>query len=89
MQGVSGMISMQNVRSVILRHRCAVVCRTVCIVLMALLSGCQDTADLRPAIGSAAATPLKVLATVGMVADLVKQIGGEHTRVTAIDGAGR
>ena len=79
---------MQIVRTVILRHRCDVVCRTVCIALMALFSGCHDTADVRPAIGSAAATPLRVLATVGMVADLVKQIGGDHTAVKQLMGSG-
>ena len=75
------MISMQIVRTVILRHRCDVACRTVCIALMALFSGCHDTADVRPAIGSAAAAPLTVLATAVLAAALVKHIGGDHTPV--------
>ncbi len=59
------------------------------IVLMAfLLSGCQDAADLNPTFEAATVKPLKVLATVGMVADLVKQIGGGHISVTQLMGPG-
>ena len=51
----------------------------IAVLLSVLLSGCQKTPDLNPASESDIAQPIKVLATVGMVADLVKQIGGEHT----------
>lgn len=61
------------------------------ILLALLLSGCQNAADKSaPSAsgGSGAAKPIKVLATVGMVADLVKQIGGEYTSVKQLMGAG-
>ncbi len=60
----------------------------VVVLLAFLLSGCQKAADLKPTSGSETAQPIKVLATVGMVADLVKQIGGEHTRVKQLMGPG-
>lgn len=59
------------------------------LVLAALLiSGCQDGPVRNPTSEAAAATPLRVLATVGMVADLVKQIGGEYISVKQLMGPG-
>jgi manganese/zinc/iron transport system substrate-binding protein len=64
-------------------------CGALCIVLMAFLSsGCQDTADQSPTSKTATPQPIKALATVGMVADLVKQIGGGHATVTQLMGPG-
>ncbi|RLT21854.1 MAG: ABC transporter substrate-binding protein, partial [Planctomycetota bacterium] len=58
------------------------------VVLSVLLSGCQKAADIDPTSESDNAQRIKVLATVGMVADLVKQIGGEHTNVQQLMGPG-
>jgi len=53
-----------------------------------MLAGCQD--DTAPSSKAAedSNAPIKVLATVGMVADLVRQVGGEHTNVKQLMGAG-
>jgi len=59
-------------------------------VLFAILfSGCQQQNAGRSSSPDAFhAKQINVLATVGMVADLVKQIGGEHTNVKQLMGAG-
>lgn len=62
--------------------------RFFAVLLSVLLSGCQKAADPEQTSGSDIAQPIKVLATVGMVADLVKQIGGEHTSVKQLMGPG-
>jgi len=80
---------MWTVRSMILTRHHDFGYGTICFALAALLlSGCQNAADRNLASESGSAKPLNVLATVGMVADLVKQIGGEHTRVTQLMGPG-
>lgn len=58
------------------------------LLLAALLTGCQNNATPSSEAAPGSGTPLKVLATVGMVADLVQQIGGEHTHVKQLMGAG-
>ncbi len=53
-----------------------------------MLTGCQNNATPSSDVAANSGTPLKVLATVGMVADLVQQIGVEHTQVRQLMGAG-
>ena len=65
----------------------AAICRGV-LALMLCLTGCDNRPVSGPASGSGAVPPIKVLATVGMVADLVHQIGGDHTTVTQLMGPG-
>lgn len=60
----------------------------IAVVALILLSGCQPAADRAPPVGSDPTQQIKVLATVGMVADLVQQIGGEHTHVKQLMGPG-
>jgi manganese/zinc/iron transport system substrate-binding protein len=74
-----------------------VVWRAVCSAALALcLSGCHEQAD---GAGSATAGapvvrhhkgdgPIGVVATTGMVADLVKHVGGSHVEVSALMGEG-
>ncbi len=57
-------------------------------LLAFLLSGCQPTADSPTTPPEGTAKKINVLATVGMVADLVKQIGGDHTSVRQLMGSG-
>ena len=52
-------------------------------VALALLCGCSGADD-----ASDATRPIRVTTTVGMVADIVKQVGGESVDVTALMGAG-
>ena len=57
---------------------------------VALCVGCSSSHD---SSGPPAATfdskyPIQVIATVGMVADIVRNVGGEHVEVTQIMGAG-
>jgi len=57
------------------------------LVLVLCVAGCEH-ASVRPADSGNGAALIKTLATVGMVADLVRQIGGEHTIVTQLMGSG-
>lgn len=61
-------------------------------LLLAALAGCGGENAWQPAAargGDAAGTrPLQVIATVGMVADLVEHVGGPHVAVRAIMGPG-
>ncbi|HVX11893.1 MAG TPA: zinc ABC transporter substrate-binding protein [Pirellulales bacterium] len=63
------------------------------LVLLAIsLSGCHEQADGSSAkskadVGGGTAST-RVVATTGMVADLVKQVGGPHVEVTALMGEG-
>ena len=65
-------------------------CSIFLTVLLALLSaGCQhQNAGPSSSPDSVHAEQTKVLATVGMVADLVHQIGGDHAHVKQLMGAG-
>ena len=58
------------------------------LLLALLLSGCQETVDSAARQTADTAKRSNVLATVGMVADLVKQIGGDHTSVRQLMGSG-
>jgi manganese/zinc/iron transport system substrate-binding protein len=71
------------------------VTKQIAILLLVTLSvGCERTESARsvaPAASSAAFRgegPIRAIATVGMVADIVRNVGGEHVTVTQIMGAG-
>lgn len=53
-------------------------------VLLLLVIGCQKSPPAAPGVDK----PLRAIATVGMVADLVRNVGGEHVEVTQLFGAG-
>jgi manganese/zinc/iron transport system substrate-binding protein len=55
---------------------------TVASALLMVLTGCQD------APASRGKYPIRVVCTTGMVADLVRNVGGEHVQVTALMKAG-
>jgi len=43
----------------------------------------------QPDLGAAASRPpVKIVATIGMIADVAREVGGEHVRVTALMGEG-
>ena len=60
----------------------------------ALFTGCGDGStanDVEPASGKqsyAGSYPIRVVCTTGMVADLVKNVGGGHVEITTLMGAG-
>ena len=56
------------------------------LIVFAFIGGAAHAQDvpLSPCI----APEIKVVATVGMIADMVRNIGGECTQVTALMGAG-
>lgn len=54
-------------------------------VVAILLSGCNSQPKATPGSGK---NVLKVVATTGMVADMVRAVGGEHVQVTTLMGAG-
>jgi manganese/zinc/iron transport system substrate-binding protein len=58
------------------------------LLLAAMLAGCRDNAAPSSIDATNMKQPTSVLATVGMVADLVRHVGGEHTNVRQLMGAG-
>lgn len=63
-----------------------------CIVL-GILAGCNGAGDRPVGTTSSSADnnrnhPIRAIATVGMVADIVRHVGGEHVNVTQIMGSG-
>lgn len=59
----------------------------VFLFVLTMLSACgQATAPAAPAAD--ANRPLEAVATIGMVADIVEQVGGERVNVTGLMGAG-
>lgn len=62
---------------------------SLCVIAAAalLLAGCGAQAE-PPDTAPATASAWKVTATTGMVADIVKEVGGEHVEVTQLMGAG-
>ena len=57
--------------------------------VLALVAGFCGCTDVSPKSSrTAPGQPLKVVATVGMIADLVRQIGGERVEVTQLMGSG-
>ncbi len=56
-----------------------------------LTTGCRDNVqqfESSPAFGFSGAYPIKAVATVGMVGDIVRAVGGEHIAVEQMLGAG-
>ena len=49
------------------------------------LAGCADTAQAVPDFSQ---RPIQAVATTGMVADVVKNVGGEHIQLTQLMGSG-
>jgi manganese/zinc/iron transport system substrate-binding protein len=60
---------------------------TAFLVLASLAVGCAPEGRLR-AQNAAPRYPIRAIATVGMVADIVRNVGGPHVEVTQIMGAG-
>lgn len=57
--------------------------------VLALIAGFCGCKDLSPKVSKKVqGQPLKVVATVGMIADLVRQVGGERVDVTQLMGSG-
>src|SRR5262245_22384533 len=65
-------------------------CLALGILAAALTLGCNASSATSPAENAtyAGRFPIQVVCTTGMVADLAKNIGGEHVSVTALMGAG-
>lgn len=65
-------------------------CSAILIAALAWSAGCGPSGPSQPsgAKPAAAGYPAKAVATVGMVADIVRNVGGEHVAVTQIMGAG-
>lgn len=63
---------------------------TIGLLLLGSVIGCSSgtSASYDSRSGDSRKYPLKAVATVGMVADVVRNIGGEHVAVTQIMGAG-
>lgn len=57
------------------------------VCCLAALSGCERSTAV-PVQRAAATAPLQVIATVAMVADLVRNVGGPHVQVTQLMGPG-
>ena len=59
-----------------------------CVIGLAFLAGCGDAASRSSAERSAGSESQRVVATVGMVADVVREIGGAQVEVTQLMGSG-
>ncbi len=53
-----------------------------------MFSGCQKAAENTSPLKRQGKDPINVVCTTGMVADLVKQVGGKHVNVTQLMGEG-
>jgi manganese/zinc/iron transport system substrate-binding protein len=61
----------------------------VCVLsLCVALAACSRTAGPQPAGNQPVALPLKAVATIGMIGDVVREVGGERVRVTNLMGEG-
>ena len=61
------------------------------LVFVGFLAGCSDrenTSSVTGSTGFHGEYPIRAIATVGMVADLVRNVGGKHVAVTQLMGAG-
>lgn len=58
----------------------------VCGLMLTTLAGCDTPTSSGP--GKQGKYPIKMVCTTGMVADLVRHVGGEQVEVTALMGAG-
>ena len=50
--------------------------------------GCSREDSSKPTIDEPENNKIKIVATVGMIADLVREVGGEHVQVTQLMGSG-
>lgn len=57
------------------------------IFCLTALSGCGDSSSPAPSVGGKA-FPYKVVCSIGMVADMVTQVAGEHAEVMGLMGEG-
>jgi len=55
-------------------------------VMSAALPGCSDPGASKPALKRKGGEPINVVCTTGMVADLVRNVGGEHVKVRQLMG---
>jgi manganese/zinc/iron transport system substrate-binding protein len=60
----------------------------IALVLALAIVGCDRTPTTPAGSDSSGSGPVHAVATTGMVADLVKNIGGEHVQVAALMGPG-
>ncbi|MEM8670608.1 MAG: zinc ABC transporter substrate-binding protein [Planctomycetota bacterium] len=61
------------------------------LALVALLAGCNSPSSESSSSDSSGfdgSRPIQVVATIGMVADIVREVGGEHVEVSQICGPG-
>lgn len=58
------------------------------LTILTLVTGCPSKPRLDPAQKFVGEYPIKATVTVGMIADLVREIGGEQVSVTQLMGAG-
>ncbi|TWU46060.1 Periplasmic zinc-binding protein TroA precursor [Novipirellula aureliae] len=64
---------------------------SVCVLILVVIAGCKGTMESTIPTGSATVdpdSPIAVTTTVGMVADLVRTVGGDRVEVTQICGPG-
>ena len=72
----------------ILRHRSIVLTQILIICILLMQSCRQDSESADRSEGSGEATPVKVVTTTGMIADLVRSIGGDAVSVRSLMGVG-
>ncbi len=58
------------------------------LIVLAALIGCGEAANETPPTATGESKPLRVVATVGMVADVVREIGGPQVEVAQLMGSG-
>ncbi len=59
------------------------------LAVMACVAGCTSSSSTTPPTAEFAGDrPVKIVATIGMVADVVREVGGEHVDVSQICGPG-
>ena len=61
---------------------------SVCLLLSSLFAvGCRDQRGDAATTGKDTADPVKVACTIGMITDVVQNIGGDHVKVSGLMGA--
>jgi manganese/zinc/iron transport system substrate-binding protein len=60
----------------------------LCIAVLSIVTGCGSAPATAPQPAGGAGGKLTAVCTVGMIADIVQRIGGEHVAVQALMGAG-
>lgn len=58
------------------------------VLLVAVLAACVPGCERAPGTATGTSRPLNVVASVGMVADLVEKVGGDRVKVRTLIGAG-